>query len=231
MVRNILLVAVSLVFVVIGVLLIANAATTEEAQIGWTSLLFFGGCLAVAAIDALGAIWPARPDEGPDHLHVKTNRLRVGVIGAAAAAWCAVGVLGFGAASFPAVLAWSVTLFGGFIGALCLVLVADGRARIVVDREGIADYRLIGKKIPWDDVHAAKTSIEAGVPIVALWLKDPSAYRDERTRFARVFRRTIDPVQIIDVELAGTVADIQDAIERLAPRRVWGMRIVNPQAR
>jgi hypothetical protein len=218
--RNVLLFLIGAGFVAASVGLIATGTTVEQVRGAWGGLLFFGGCMAVGAVDIVRQWRPALPSWGADFLHVRNERLRTGVLGLAAAAWLASGIVSLGGGIFPTLLAWVMIAFGGFGAAVLLGMALDGHVRVSVDREGIADYRLITQKIPWADVQSAGPSLEFGVPFIALRLKEPRAYAAKRTWLARTFGRKIDPMQITTISLAGSLADIEDAVQRWAPKAV-----------
>lgn len=107
-------------------------------------------------------------------------------------------------------------------------LALDGRTKIVVNSKGIADYRQLNVKASWENVYAVGIARDAGPRYVFVWLKQPDKYRQEQSWLARLLKRPIDPLQILDVELAGTVDDIMEAVRKCAPHHIWRERLIDP---
>jgi hypothetical protein len=226
--RDLFLLIISIAFVLLGGFLIFKGGDAEAVSIGWTCVLFFGGCAAIGAVEVFERARPPRPLLTSDSLRVTTNRIRMIIIGVASALWLSVGVLGLGSPTFPDELAWPITIFGGIAALTAFALALNGGAKIVVDREGIADFRQLKAKAPWDDVYAVGIEGGAGPPFVFVWLRQPERYKDKQTQLARLLRRRIDPLQILDVELAGNAYDIMEAVRQFAPERVWRQRLLDP---
>jgi hypothetical protein len=215
--KNIALTLIGAAFVGLTVLLMASGAQPWTSPDPWTVLLFFGGCAVVGAIDTAQSRWPPKPEVSEAGLVLRYNRVRMGGFAIASVAWLAAGMLGLFGGVLPVWLAWLLIPFAGLAVAVFVPTAIDGRAKVVVDADGIADYRSLKKKISWSDVSAVQRSFRAGVPAVTVRLANPRTFLEQRTALGRMLGRKINPIDIVDLPLDGTLYDLWQAIERFAP--------------
>lgn len=219
--HNLLLIAISAGFVAIGVFALGDA---PEALPG---ILFFGGCLLVGVLETVRGRWPVSPEITDARLALRYDRLRMGALGLASAAWAASGIVSLYTGMFPEFLAWLLIAFGG-LGAVALLPAAlDWRPAVIVDAEGIADRRSLRGKVPWADVSSVRSGTSLGVRTVEVSLVSAAAYAGARPLIGRLFMRGIDPIRIVDNGLDGSLYDILSAVGRFAPPHVhpqvpWG---------
>lgn len=217
MVRNVLLTLIGLSFVALSIFLMAVGKEPWTSPDPWSGLLFFAGCAVVGIADIVSSQRPAAPEVTAERVVLRYERLRMGALGLVGAGWFAAGVIGLWGTVFPAWLAWMLAAFGGLVAVVLLPIGLDGRPKVVVDAQGIADYRRLTRKIAWGDLSAISYSTASGMPTVELRLNDSHAYLDKRPSFGRLLGHTIDPLHINTFNLDGTLADILAAIERFAP--------------
>jgi hypothetical protein len=208
--RNLWVLIISLAFVAAGVFILVRAETGDGRAVGVFSLLFFGGVGLVAVAEGFFDAPPLSLYRD-DCVVVTPRRLKYLLMGVGSAMWAGAGVMALSRPDPQPWMAWALIAFGaiGFIVLLAPAL--NLHARVVIDRNGIADYRSVGVMIPWSDVKAIDHDGYRGGAHMRLWLHDPEKYRAQRR-----FNRSIDPIELRKM---GFEADssIATAIQRLAP--------------
>jgi hypothetical protein len=204
-------------FVTTGVLMLVSGTRPWNSPGVWAGMLFFAGGALVGAVQGIQERRPPRPEVTPTRVTLRFNRAQMGVHGLAGAAWAASGVLSLSDGEFPAWLAWVGIAFGGLVALVALPHALNGRATVEVDGEGIADYRCLTRKVPWEAIAAVRSSHSHGVPSLALLLVSPGDYARHRTVLVRLFGRSIDPLHVVATQLNGTPGGILNAVSRFAP--------------
>ncbi len=217
MVRNVLLTLIGLGFVALSILPMAMGNIPWTSPDPWTPLLFFAGCAIVGIADIVQFYRPAKAEVTPTRVVLRYDRVRLLSLGLASAGWLAAGIVGLSGTVFPVWLAWVLVAFAGFCTVVLLAVGVDGRAKVVVDAEGIADYRGLAEKIPWRDVEAISFSYLRAMPSLSLRLRNPAAYAAKQRTIRRWLGHKVDPLHIIDFNLGGSLGDIAEAIARFAP--------------
>jgi MFS family permease len=176
-VRNYLLTAIGLGFVALAILPMALGDVPWTAREPWIVLLFFAGCAVAGMADIVQSYRPARAEVTPSNVVLRYDRVRLLGLGVASAGWLAAGILGLSGTVFPSWLAWVLIAFAGLCAVVLLPMGLDGRAKVVVDAEGIADYRRLSRKIAWGEIEAISLSHLRAVPSVSLRLRNPGAHK------------------------------------------------------
>ena len=209
--RNVALTLIGAGFVAAGLFLIGSDQANWP--VGLFAVLFFGGCALVGLVDTVQGVWPPRPQWRADALVLRYNRVRIGVFFCASACWTLAGIVGLHAPTFPSPLGWALILFAGFSAAVFLSVVVDGGAQVVVDREGIADFRLLKRKVTWRDVAIGTRRSADDIVLEGL----PRDVERLRTWRSRLSGQDLRQIRISSVLLDGTADDIEAAIKKFAP--------------
>lgn len=219
MLRHFALTAIGLGFVALSVLPMAMGEMPWTSPNPWSGMLFFAGCAVVGLSDIVQHFRPPRASVEPTRVALTYDRTRLLPLGLASAGWLGSGIIGLLGTMFPVWLAWVLIAFGGLCTAFLIPSGLDGRAKVTVDAEGIADYRQASHKIAWSEIEAISYGSLRGMTAISLKLRNPA--RLERRLFARLFGYPGDPVQIIAFNLAGSLGDIAEGIRRFAPPALW----------
>ncbi|MFM9863217.1 MAG: STM3941 family protein [Micropepsaceae bacterium] len=217
MLQNILLTLIGLGFVALSILPMAAGKIPWTSPDPWSGLLFFAGCAVVGIAEIVQSRRPAKAEVTGTRVVLRYDRVRLAALGLASAGWLAAGIVGLSGAMFPGWLSWVLIAFAGLCAVVLLPAGLDGRPKIVVDAEGIADYRRLTQKVAWGDLASIGTSYARGVPAVMLRLRDPGSFSAKRRTLGRLLGHTIDPFHINAFNLDGSLGDVEEAIQRFAP--------------
>lgn len=220
--RNILLLMISAAFVAASLFLLSRADSGEDRAMGVYSLLFFGGCLLVAIAEIFLNRPPTVEPDAVGRIVLRPQHGRLFLMGLAALAWGVAGWLAVRSPYAPVYVSWPLLLFGA-IGAIVLLgQTLNFGARVEMDADGLADFRVLRGTIPWDDIEALNYSHDrAGRTVLGVWLRDPASYQN-RLRSSRfgLFKRAIYPLQITPLSHDGTLAAILVALTMVGPPRL-----------
>lgn len=177
---NILVLLISLAFVAVGCLL---AWKGHDPVASWGAIVFFGGCLIVAAWDLVQKNL-RRPSTRTISLELHDNLQPLALRRSA----CHFLVYTLGSASFTfagALLIWSgkapilggvTVVFFGLGAAVLLCQTIDPRPRLLFDQDGVLDRTLGVGRILWSDINGAYVLSVHGNDFVCLQVNDPSVY-------------------------------------------------------
>lgn len=194
--RDWALLVISLVFVAAGLVIVA--ARPQEA-IGWTSVLFFGGCAAVAVWSLRAKLRAAQQAEDPTllarfdagaELRPDLRRLRA-ISGGLALFGGVVALVGRGLGPGFVLASLGLGLLGA--GALAASLLGlTGRASLRCAPEGLwIGARAYRYRVAWDNVRGLDLGEVHSQPLLRIWVRDFEALlascspATERARLAR----------------------------------------------
>jgi hypothetical protein len=222
---NISVLVVSLAFVVTGIYILFKAESDGERATGHYVILFFGAMALMMVAEQFLSAPPPALGVGAGRIVFQARRAQALVLGGAMVALLLIGLLGVTGGSFPVWVNWPLLLVGVLGVAVFFGTGLDVSARIEIDESGIADFRSLGVRIPWEDVE--RLDRDSGrTPFVEVWLIDPARYQQHRRRWFLVGpMRSIEPVRIRPLPHPGILAPLLDALLRLAPLRLRRGRI------
>jgi hypothetical protein len=176
---NLFVLFISAAFVAVGSFLVL---TGRDPLMAWGTVIFFGGCLAVAAWDVIQTRGRALrmpvtfdPKDRFEPIVVKRSIGYFVVYFLGSACFACAGVLLIWSEKLP-IIGWVAVVFFGLGAFVILVRAIDPRPRLIIDHDGIYDRFLGVGHILWQDIDGAYLRSIHGCDFVCLVVRDPSEY-------------------------------------------------------